>query len=89
MAQVTGLVQKVTIVPGGGTGDSWCCVWVGASPTNTALLSVIQKGTDSVQSGSFTGAMVEALVSAQVNRREVVLVHGDNDSLVTSVTVNP
>jgi hypothetical protein len=89
MAQVTGLVQRLTIIPGVGTADSLCCLWVGASPTNSTLLAVVQKGTDSAQTGSFVGAMVEALVAAQVNRREVVVFHGDSDSLVTSVTVNP
>jgi hypothetical protein len=89
MAQVTGLVQRLTIIPGAGTADSVCCLWVGASPTNTTLLAVVQKATDSAQAGSFIGAMVETLVAAQVNRREVIVVHGDSDSLVISVTLNP
>jgi hypothetical protein len=89
MAQTTGLVQKLSILPGAGSAASFCCVWVGASPTNTELLTVLQEAGDSAQAGSFKASMVEGLVAAQVNRREVVVVHGDDDALITSVTINP
>ncbi len=95
MAQTTGLVQKLTIIPqqmispSPGLNPALCCVWLGVSPTNSALLLVQQQATDSAQAGSFKASMVEALAAAQVNRREVVAQHGDNDSAITSLTVNP
>jgi len=83
MAVTTGLVQRLTIM------DGLACVWIGPSPTNTAAL-VIQGGSgDSAQTTASKASMVDALSTAMTARREVAANHGDNDSTITSISINP
>jgi hypothetical protein len=88
MAQTTGLVQRLTIIPAVGTAG-FCCAWIGPSPTNTALLFVQRLASDSAQTGDFKTSIVDGLVSAQASRREVVAGHADISSEITSLEVYP
>ena len=88
MAQTTGLVQRLTILPGTGS-SSFGCVWIGATPTNTELLLIQRMDTDSEHRGAFMNSILDALTTAQVNRREVVAEHGDNDALITNLRIDP
>ena len=88
MAQTTGLVQRLTIIPALGS-VGFCCVWIGPSPTNSALLFVQRVASDSAPAGDFKTSMVDGLVSAQASRREVRVGHGDTSSEITSLEVYP
>lgn len=85
MAETAGLVQKLTLLP----GSSMACVWIGPTPTNTALLFVMRDAAESPEVGSFENSLVDALVTAVVGRREVVAIHGDSDSRITSLRIDP
>jgi hypothetical protein len=85
MATTTGLVQKLTVDPPSGL----CCVWIGASPTNTTVLFVIRKTADTVQVGQLKTAMVDGIISAHVARREVSATHASTDSEITSLGIGP
>ena len=83
MAVTTGLVQRLTIM------DALACAWIGPSPTNTAVLMVKNDAGDSAQTTASKTSMVDALSSAMTARREVSANHADNDSEITSVSINP
>ena len=89
MATTTGFVQRVTILPLLAANIALCCVWIGPTPSNAALLLIRRENTDSDHAGSFKATMVNALVSAMVNRQEVIVTHGDSDSLITTLRVEP
>ena len=89
MATTTGLVQRLSIVPGTANSASVACVWLGASPSNTELFAVQRLGDDTAQAGDLKTSIVNALATAQASRREVSVVHGDNDGIITSITINP
>jgi len=89
MAQTTGLVQKLSIIPGSGSAAAMACVWIGPTPDNTELLLVQRLSTTSAQAGAFKNSIVDALVTALVSRREVVATHGDSDALITTLAIEP
>ena len=89
MATTTGLVQRLSIVPGTGDSASVACVWIGPSPSNTELFAVNRLGDDTTQAGDLKTSIVNALATAQASRREVSVVHGDSDGIITSITINP
>jgi hypothetical protein len=85
MAQTSGLVQKLTVSP----SSSIACAWIGPTPTNTALLWVERDTGESAASGSFENNLVDVLIVAAVSRREVVAIHGDTDSRITGLRIDP
>lgn len=85
MAETRGLVQKLTVLP----GSAMACAWIGPTPTNAALLWVQRDTSESAANGSFENSMVDALVAAATNRREVVAIHGDSDSRITGLRLDP
>ncbi len=87
MATTTGLVQKLTILPG--SSVSMACVWIGPTPSDTELLSVQRSSTDASQVGAFKNSIVDALATAMVSRREVTVGHGDSDAIITSLVIDP
>jgi hypothetical protein len=82
MAETIGLVQRLSILT-----DTTSCVWIGPTPDNTEILIVDNDGTAS--DANFANSMIHALASASTNYREVVAVHGDSDSIITSVRIEP
>lgn len=81
MAETTGLVQKLFI------GETFACAWIGPTPNNTALLIVLNDG--SVAGATFAGATMEALAAASTNYRSVAAIHGNNDSTITALRIDP
>lgn len=82
MAETAGLVQRLSILT-----DSLTCVWIGPTPDNTEILLVTNDGSS--VDASFANSMIDALAAASTNYREVVAVHGDSDSTITSVRIEP
>jgi hypothetical protein len=89
MAVTTGLVQWLIVAPGSGNAAAVCCAQIGPSPSNTTLLFVARRAGDSAQAGDFKTGIVEAMIAAQTTGREVVAGHGDTDSEITSLSLNP
>ncbi len=85
MAETQGLVQKLKILP----DSSLAFVYIGPTPTNTALLFISRPSSDSPNVGAFKNNMVDAMAAAQVAHREVVAVHGDSSSLITDMRIDP
>ena len=85
MAETVGIVQQLTVLP----SLAMACAWIGPTPSNTALLFVRRDAGESNASGSFENSLIDALVAATVSRREVVAIHGDNDSQITSLRIDP
>jgi hypothetical protein len=85
MAETTGIVQQLTIVP----GIAMACIWIGPTPTNTELLFVLREPAASAAEGAFANSMVDALTAAAVARREVVAIHGDTSARITALRVGP
>lgn len=85
MAQTAGLVQKLNVLP----GSAMACAWIGPTPSNTALLFVLRERGETLEAGSFENSLVDALVAAAVTRREIVATHGNNDSRITAIRIDP
>jgi len=85
MAQTTGLVQFLAVIP----GTPIACARIGPSPTNAELLAVNTAAGDTAATLAFKNSMIEALATAMVARREVTAAHGDTDAIITSVVINP
>jgi hypothetical protein len=81
MAETTGLVQKLFIA------EAFACVWIGPTPNNTSLLIVLNDG--SVAGAAFAGAAMETLAAASTNYRSVAAIHGNNDSSITALRIDP
>jgi hypothetical protein len=84
MAQTTGLVQYLAVIPSAPVA----CVRIGPSPANSELLAVNTASGDSAATLAYKSSMIEALATAMVARREVTATHGDSDALISSVVVN-
>jgi hypothetical protein len=82
MAETTGLVQRTSIL-----SETLTCVWIGPTPTNTTALIVSNDGTS--QDAAFANTLTQALAAASTNYRQVVAVHGNSDSKITSVRIEP
>jgi hypothetical protein len=82
MAETTGLVQRLSLL-----SSTLTCVWIGPNPNNTEALLVTNDG--SAGDSAFAASMLEALAAASTNYRQVVAVHGDSDSKVTSLRIEP
>jgi hypothetical protein len=83
MATTTGLVQRVSIM------DGLTCVWIGPSPTNTAVFQVQISGGDPPETVAFKATMIDALSTANTARREVSVNHGVSSSIITSLSIDP
>jgi hypothetical protein len=82
MALTTGLVQWLGVFP----ETTGCCVQIGPSPSNTTLLFVLARASDSSEIGAFKIGVVEAMIAAQTTGREVTAQHADTDSEITSIS---
>ena len=81
MAETTGLVQRLSI------GDTFTCVWIGPTATNTELLVITNDG--STANSAFAGTLVETLAAASTNYRAVVAIHGDTSAKITALRIDP
>lgn len=85
MAETTGLVQKLTVLP----SISMACVWLGSTPTNAELLFVQRDASETASEGAFENSMVDALTDAMTSRREIVAFHDDSSARITSLRIDP
>ncbi len=88
MAQSQGLVQRINILPGN-SPNPIACIFIGPTPSNTEVLSIIRRASDSASVGAFKNSMLDALVAAQVGRREAIATHGDSDAEITAIQIIP
>ncbi len=84
--KTTGLVQRLSITAG---NIGLACAWIGPTPTNTELLFILRDNSDPADVGTFKNSIVDALVTAQVGRREVVATHGDSDAEIFNLNIEP
>ncbi len=82
MAETAGLVQRLTIA-----GKTSSCVWIGPTQDNVEALVISNDGT--TPSVAFADSLVQALAAAATNYRQVVAVHGDSDTIITSLRIEP
>lgn len=82
MPTTTGLVQRLTVLSG-----PQACVWIGPTPTNTALLVVTHDNTASKI--ALAGSLIDTLGAAMTQRREVAAGHGTSSASITSLTIHP
>lgn len=83
MAETTGLVHRLWI-----SKDGLACIWIGPNPTIAELLA-LGNDDDSPSVSAFKSSILDALTTAMVYRREVVAFHGDNDSYITDLRIEP
>jgi hypothetical protein len=81
VAQTTGLVQKLIV------GDTFSCAWIGPTPNNSELLLVQNEGSPA--SVAFYTTAIDTLSAALTNYRPVVAIHGDSDSKITGLRIDP
>jgi uncharacterized protein (DUF697 family) len=82
MAETNGIVQRLTVV-----STTLTCVWIGPTAANMALLTVNNDG--SAAGSAFAANLVQTLAAAATNYRSVAASHGDSDSQITSVRIDP
>lgn len=82
MAETSGLVQQLTVLDA-----TTACAWIGPTSDNTALLVVTNDG--SATGLAFSGTLVHALATAATNYRQVAATHGDADSTITAIRIDP
>ncbi len=83
MAQTQGFVQRLKLTPG--LILAW--VYIGPSDTASTLLLIRQDSNDPADIAA-RASMAEALSGALAAQREVTVFHGDDDVLITTVTVD-
>lgn len=84
MAETTGLVQQLKVDT---TGVAYA--YVGANLSNVTLLTVQRLASDTRERASLKDDIVNALSAAMVAYRQVSAVHGDTDSEITELIVEP
>jgi hypothetical protein len=82
MAQTQGTVERLKLTPG--VILAW--VYITDATGSTRLLLIRQDSADPVDIAA-RASMAEALSGALVAERPVTVVHGDDDVLITTVTV--
>lgn len=82
MAETRGLVHRLSILT-----DQVTCVWVGPTPNNVEVLLV--SNDSSALSSAFATRLIQALMAASSNYREVVAVHADTDATITALRIEP
>ena len=84
MAETTGLVQQLKVDTSG-----VAVALVGPNVSNVTTLLVQRLGSDSREQASAKDDIINALAAAMVTYREVVAVHGDSDSAITQLRIDP
>lgn len=77
-----GLVQQLTLL-----SPSAACAWIGPTAANSTLLVVTNDGSSA--GIAYSGSLVHALATAASNYRAVVATHGDSDSTISSLHIDP
>ena len=85
MAATTGLVQQLKVDSSGGVAYAY----IGANLSNVTLLIVQRLAADTREQASLKDDMVNALAAAMVAYRQVSAVHGDTDSEITELIIEP
>jgi hypothetical protein len=81
MAQTTGLVQRLKVTP----PSILAWAYIGPTPTDTHVFLVLQNNDPTPEDAAANASMVDALSYALVSGKEVIVTHGNNDSLITVV----
>ena len=84
MAETTGLVQQLKVDTTGMTRTL-----IGPNVSNVTALLVQRTSADSREVASAKDVITNALAAAMVAYREVVAVHGDTDSFITQLRIDP
>lgn len=84
MAETTGLVQQLKVDIGGVS-----YVLIGPNQSNVTSLVVQRTAGDTREQASVKDDIVNALAAAMVAYRQVTAVHGDTDSFITQLRVDP
>lgn len=84
MAETTGLVQQLKVDIGGVS-----YVLIGPNQSNVTSLTVQRTASDTREQASVKDDIVNALGAAMVAYRQVTAVHGDTDSSITQLRVDP
>lgn len=82
MAETQGLVQRLSIL-----STTSACVWIGPTPNTNTLLVVTNDGSSA--DSAFAGSLVQTLAAASTNYRAVVATHGDSNSKITGLRIEP
>lgn len=85
MPQTEGKVQQVVVLPLAGS-NSQACVWIGPALDDSEVFVVIRRSTDSGHRGAFKNSIVDALVTARANGKNVIVNHGASDAEILSMT---
>lgn len=88
MAETVGLVQRLSVMSGSGD-TSWVCVHIGPTPSNAELLIGRWRAADNRNVQASTTGLVDALVTAQVGRREVTVIREAGGALITGLRIDP
>jgi hypothetical protein len=84
MATVTGLVQRLFVVSGGG----YACVYIGPTAAYVDALTVVRRTTDAPHTSAFRVSMVDALAQAMASRHEVTVQYEDSGPEILSVQLH-
>jgi hypothetical protein len=84
MAETTGLVQQLKVDISG-----VAYAFIGPNQANVTSLAVQRTAGDTREQASVKDDIVAALAAAMVAYRPVTAVHGDTDSLITQLRVEP
>jgi hypothetical protein len=84
MAETTGLVQQLKVDTSG-----IAIALIGPNVNNVTALLVQRVAGDTREQASAKDDIVNALAAAMVAYRQVVAVHGDTDSVITQLRIEP
>lgn len=84
--ETVGFVQKLVIDP----SYSMACVEIGPSPSDVELFTVVAEGlSDTDTEVDLKVSMINTLATAFMTRREVSVVHPDDEGTITSLEMGP
>ncbi len=85
MAETVGLVQKLIVTTTGGGA----CVRIGPNPTFTELFVIMPRTSDTQDVIAWKASVINALAAAQVEGREVKIVHQTWNAAVEGLHIEP
>jgi ABC-type sulfate transport system substrate-binding protein len=84
VAEATGLVQQLKV-----DIDGIAHAMIGPNASNVTALNVQRSAADTREQASVKDDIVNALAAAMVTYRQVTAVHGDTDSFITQLSIQP
>jgi hypothetical protein len=82
MLETRGLVQKLVLETGdeASVSGSQACVYVGPSPVDVEIFTLLRTTSDSAATTAFRSSMIDGITEAMAARREVIILHGESAS---------